>query len=31
MTDLELATKKLAEIETYLGELRSLATPQRMM
>lgn len=28
MTDLELAAKKLAEIETFVSELRSLARPE---
>lgn len=30
MTDPELVEKKLAEIETYLRELRSLAEPDRI-
>lgn len=30
MTDPELIEKKLAEIETYLRELRTLAEPARM-
>lgn len=28
MTDLELAAKKLSEIETFVGELRSLSRPE---
>jgi uncharacterized protein YutE (UPF0331/DUF86 family) len=30
MTDLELAAKKLSEIETFVGELRSLSRPERV-
>ena len=30
MTDAELVAKKLAEVETYVRELRSLARPERL-